>query len=640
MQYIFMVLTFAFLEIVYKASTFGAVFQPSIIYILLFSVTYSTIAFILCHLTRKTKVNKIIKYILVSITCVVFASQYVYYCIYSSTFSYYSVTRGGVGQAFDFVPTIIKKIISNPAFFLFFIPIVSLIILDIRKVLKFEQLRVKQTFVYLSITVAIYCSLIGLINLNRTGINSIKEIYYNSNNLVTHVNKFGLLTGMKINFSHALFGTKVSIPVTETNNYELNDRYSSKNYNMLDINFDKLIERESDKNILSLHSYFKNSEPTKKNEYTGIFKGKNVIFVLAESFSDIAVDKNLTPTLYKLQNEGINFTNFYTPLFPVSTSDGEYMTSTSLIPKLDVWSLLYARNNKLPFTLVNMLNNEGYISNAYHNHSGEYFSRNISIPALGFSNFKDCSDMKINCNLWPESDLEMIENTYSDYINSTTPFLSYYITVSGHLQYKLSQNDIAVKNWNRVKHLSYSDELKAYLATQIELDLALEELLIQLDKANIADDTIIVVTGDHYPYGLTLNQLNEISSYTKEEFFDIHKNSLFIWHKGIKSTSVDKLASNLDIVPTLANMLGLKYDSRLLMGTDVFSDSPTTVILANESFITEFGKYNSISQTFKVNEGTNINEEYLQDMIEKVSNKFRISDAILTTNYYSKLFTK
>ena len=78
--------------------------------------------------------------------------------------------------------------------------------------------------------------------------------------------------------------------------------------------------------------------PTEKNKYSGMFKDKNLIVITAEAFSPIAIDKELTPTLYKMYTEGFSFSNFYTPIFYVSTSDGEYVSLTSLLPKEGVWS--------------------------------------------------------------------------------------------------------------------------------------------------------------------------------------------------------------------------------------------------------------------------------------------------------------
>ena len=120
-------------------------------------------------------------------------------------------------------------------------------------------------------------------------------------------------------------------------------------YNKLDIDFESLIASETNKTINNIHNYISSLDPTNKNEYTGYFKGKNLIYITAEAFSPIAVDPNLTPTLYKLVNTGFKFNNFYSPVYFVSTSDGEYINLTGLLPKESVWSLSRSSNNYLPY---------------------------------------------------------------------------------------------------------------------------------------------------------------------------------------------------------------------------------------------------------------------------------------------------
>src|SRR5690606_372494 len=113
----------------------------------------------------------------------------------------------------------------------------------------------------------------------------------------------------------------------------------------------------------------------KKNDYTGKYKGYNLILITAESFSPFAIDENVTPTLYKMANEGYQFTNFYTPVWGVSTSDGEYVALQGLIPKSGVWSFQESGKNSLPFVLGNQLKKLNYPTRAYHNHTYTYYGR-------------------------------------------------------------------------------------------------------------------------------------------------------------------------------------------------------------------------------------------------------------------------
>src|SRR5690606_21283221 len=122
----------------------------------------------------------------------------------------------------------------------------------------------------------------------------------------------------------------------------------------------------------------------RKNEYTGMFKGKNLILITAEGFSPYAVHKELTPTLYMMQENGFKFTDFYTPLWGVSTSDGEYVACTGLLPKEGVWSFYKSAKNYMPFCMGNQLKSVGYNTYAYHNHYYDYYFRNESHPNMGY----------------------------------------------------------------------------------------------------------------------------------------------------------------------------------------------------------------------------------------------------------------
>lgn len=340
-----------------------------------------------------------------------------------------------------------------------------------------------------------------------------------------------------------------------------------------------------------------------------------------------------------MYNEGFQFTNFYTPVYYVSTSDGEYVSLTSLLPKDGTWSMSASRNNYLPFTYGNIFKELGYSTRAYHNGIYTYYDRNYSHPNMGYT-FKACyGGLNINCGMWPQSDVEMIEASIPEYINDEH-FMTYYMTVSGHLRYTYMGNSIATKNKDYVKDLPYSEAVQAYLATQIELDKALELLINSLDEAGKLDDTVIAISADHYPYGLTNDEIKECADYVIDEKFDIHKNSFILWNSKMeKSYKVTKYASSLDMVPTILNLFNLEYDSRLLIGRDILSDEEGLVIFNDRSWITSYGKYDSVKDKF-IPFKDNVDNEYIETINNDVYNKFLMSKLVLDCDYYSKVFKK
>ncbi len=229
--------------------------------------------------------------------------------------------------------------------------------------------------------------------------------------------------------------------------------------------------------------------------------------------------------------------------------------------------------------------------------------------------------------------MEMIDVTTPEYINDKK-FNVYYMTVSGHLNYTFSGNYIASKNKEFVEHLPYSDSIKAYYACNIELDRALKLLLERLNKAGVAEKTVIVISADHYPYGLTMEELSELEGHGIEENFELYKSSLIIYKQGMKPVFVDKACSSLDIIPTISNLLGLEFDSRLLMGSDILSDSLPLVIFANRSWITDKARYNSITNTLENLTQSHLPDNYLYSINRIVNDKFQVSTNILDKDYY------
>lgn len=617
------------LELIFHISLFSSI-SIYLIFTLLFSTIISFFITLISNIDKKGIINIILN---ITIT-VLFFAQLVHFKFYHSIISIYSMVNGS--QVFDFFSAILKVILNNlPNLLLLFVPLIIFIFFS-RKI-KSEKVNYKKLGFQAVSVIVIFVITALLLSLDNAEIYNAKDLYTKVHTPTFMVKKLGLLTTMRLDLQRNLssFGEDLSLTI----NTEDNQNMYNSNPNTLEIDFDVLIRNEKDDDIKTLHKYFKQSQPTEKNTYTGMFKDKNLIILVAESFSPIAIDKNLTPTLYKLYNEGFKFNNFYSPIFYVSTSDGEYITSTSLLPKEGSWSFQESANMTFPFTYGNIFQKQGYITNAYHNGKYDFYRRNLSHPNMGY-NFQACGnglEKKINCDLWPQSDLEMVNSTVTDYINNEK-FLTYYMTVSGHLNYNFKDNSMAIKNKSKVDNLPYSEEMKAYLATNIELDKAVNSLIEKLKLVNKLDDTVILITSDHFPYGLSLTEMEEKATYITNEKFDIHKNNLIIWNSTLEAPiEVNKYSSNLDILPTVLNLFGIKYDSRLLMGKDILSTSEGIVIFNDRSWITEYGRYNASNGKFTSFKNLKDREKYISTINRIVYNKFSISRAIFETNYYKYL---
>ena len=632
-------LNLLYLELIYHLFIFNSFKLKHIFLITIFTVLSTIFIDLITSLFTK-KVNKWLMIIINCFLSVLFIAQIINYRFYGNVISIYSIIHGG--QVFGFLSAIFSVLWQNIiCVILLLIPIPLYIIFN--KKIETDNLSWKVILKKNCLLIIVFILSLLSLQTDKKEIYSAKNLYYYRHAPLETVKKLGMLTTLRLDLERTITGFEENLTkVTDLNLPEVKEDTKNEDkikYNIEDIDFLKLAEEETKTEIKNIHYYMANETPTKQNKYTGMFKDKNLIVITAEAFSPIAVNKALTPTLYKLVNQGFTFTNFYSPIYYVSTSDGEYVSLTSLLPKESVWSFYKSSKNYLPYVYGNVFKNLGYETYAFHDGQYKYYDRNLSHPNMGYK-YMACGnglEKLMNCKKWPQSDLEMINATFDMYSNEEK-FVAYYMSISGHLEYNFYGNNMANKNKALVADTEYSDKIKAYIACQIELDKALEELINKLKEKDILDDTVIVLSADHYPYGLTNDDINSVTP-LEDAKFDIHKNNLIIWSNTMKKNiKIDKISESLDILPTILNLFGINYDSRLLIGKDILSDTDGLVILNDRSWITKYGKYNASTQKFTSLTEEEIPENYVNKINEIVANKFVISKNILDTNYYKYVF--
>ncbi len=425
----------------------------------------------------------------------------------------------------------------------------------------------------------------------------------------------------------------------------------------LDINLEVLASLADGKKTKWLAEYFQTEPVTYTNEYTGIFEGYNLIFLTAEGFSTYAIREDLTPTLYRLANSGFVFNNYYVPLWQTSTSDGEYINTTGLIPD-GQFSMRKSGSNTMAFTLPRYFAKEGVNSLAYHNNSLTYYDRNVTHPNLGYV-FKaaksgklpdaECADLIFEMehpNYWPQSDLEMMYSTAPEYLGLER-FNIYYMTISGHMNYNFGGNRMSRKNKDAVTHLEMSENGQAYIACHIELDKALEDLLYQLEESGQLEKTVICLSADHYPYAMTEEEYDELAGRSLATGQEKFRNTLILWNAAMEEEPVyvDKACGSMDLLPTLLNLFGFEFDSRLYAGRDIFSDREGMVIFNDRSFVTDSVSYSKKTKEtiwFTDDEGNYLvpeeqQETYLEAMQAEVKRRYNFSAYILQEDYYADI---
>lgn len=637
---------------------------------LLFSAAFGILIGAFCLMIRSKTARYIATLLALSAVCLYFTVEAFMQSAYQVFMTIDSIAQGTGGVLTDFSDTFFKAI-KNGAWviLLFFMPVFLFLLIIFAKGLAYEhrvehQHRLPVLIGSLFMLIA-FC-IEGLIAVHSSP--TMLGVYRDAYNFNNAVCSFGLVTGTRLDIQYSIFGdpsagefvieqpAEPSAPEEDSSQSEEPSQQPEEQpveygYNVTDIDFDTIIANTSDKTLLNVHKYVQSLSGTKQSAYTGLFKGKNLILIAAESFSKEVIDPVRTPTLYRLSTKGIKFTDFYQPTWGGSTSTGEYSILTGLVPTAGVSSMLKIADCDLSFTIGNKLKNEGYFSAAYHDGTYTYYSRNLTHTKFGyetFTAFGNGLENVMNNKVWPASDLEMFEGTLSDYIDKQ-PFSVYYMSVSGHGFYTNFNNGMSMKNRAEVENLDYSTTVQAYLAANMELEHALAYLVDELEKAGIADDTVIAICPDHYPYALEKGEswgnsedyLGELYGFTVTNSAERDHNALILWSGCLENENSDMATTistptySLDILPTLCNLFGVEYDSRLLVGRDVFSGAEAIVVWPDYNWKTERGYYDYTRKQFIPAEGDEAaDDEYIDRINSIVRNKIAYSKAVLNYDYF------
>ena len=536
-------------------------------------------------------------------------------------------------------------------------------IIFIKKIEKINKELPRFKVRYLIFGIGIYVIALLSLRLPFDGELTPLKLYKLDTEVNKQVEQLGLSTMISLDIKHSVFGVERDLE------YDFEAEEAAQEpivieKNELDIDFEAMNEAATNETQKWLNEYFNSVAATEKNDYTGMFEGYNVIFFTLEGFDGAMLDEDLTPTLYKMANEGIKFNNFYTPLHFTSTSGGEFRNLVGLYPKNGFpISMMEIGDEDLlvPFTLANQLSGLGYTVKGYHANENMY-GRRESHPKLGYEWIQKGSGLELERDqygkyYWPQSDFYALETTIDEYIENQ-PFHAYYLTISGHLPYTSGGNDMSAKNMeeiNNSKFSEYSSYTKGYLAANLEVEKTAAYLNEKLLEAGISDNTLIVMVPDHIPY-FDIPILEELTGKTygtsslesiNEAYidFEVYRSSLIIWSASMEEPiEVDGCTSQVDILPTVSNLLGLDYDSRLMAGKDVFADSERIVIMATKSWITDMGTYNRVTNKFEPSSKCTMSEEgiagYIARINKIVDNKVNSSVYVIEEDYYRTLLYK
>lgn len=664
LNWIFFPLALLYHELLLRAfDTQNAFFRGTLVMVVLFSIATGLLLSLLVNLLHNRRLAQVLTLVVTALWTLLLCVEY---CCRSYFKSYFSVgfictMTGNVVTGFgSTIPGIVAQ--RLPFIIPALLPLALCILL--RKRIATEYRMSKWSLLFIT-AVSVIFLLIGE-GLARWG--TYGDSYTYNFQTDAAVSQFGLHTAVRLEAEYALFGTpqpKLELPArTDEPDGTPDDPPAATTpveygYNALDIDFQALADSASDSTLRSMAQYFGSLTPSKKNEYTGLFQGKNLVLITAEAFSPWFISRELTPTLYKLTHEGFVCENYYQPGWGQSTTGGEYAVMTGLLP---TWvgsnvSFYASANDDMPFALGNQLRALGYRTGAYHDNIYNYYNRDKTHPNLGYDYQGVGSGLTVTEDgSWPYSDLEMVQNTIGDYIDGYvsdgTPFHVYYMTVSGHGSYGWG-HAMAAKNRAKAQaaYPNASTQVQSYVAANLELENALTYLLEQLEAAGIAEDTVICMSADHYPYLLAepeTDYYNELRGVVdSERDTDRYRNALVLWCGGMENAvTVTEPCSAVDIVPTLSNLFGLEYDSRLLSGRDVLdkdydagsaSGSIPLVILptsSGNSWATAAGVFEATTRTFNARPGVTVEEDYVSRVNNIVALQYNYAQQLIARDYY------
>ena len=398
----------------------------------------------------------------------------------------------------------------------------------------------------------------------------------------------------------------------------------------------QLQEEETNSSLQKLDNYFYSKSVTDYNDRTGIFEGYNYINILVESFDYLAIDKDLTPTLYMMYKDGISFSNHYTPKYSCATGDSEFISLTSLVPLNYTCTSNEVANDNFPEALPNLFKNKGYTTYSFHNWTDQFYDRHALSSKLGIDLYMDYNDIGFKTVVGWQSDTEMVEKTY-DKFSKDDKFFVHYVTSVMHWPYDSSSyfGDLDVKTI-REYHPDWEIDYCRYMSKCMEYDRSLAKLIELLKKDNLLDKTIIAMYPDHRPHKLSEPRIIELTKNIKDRTINVDGIDItpfIIYNPNIESEINDTVCSTFDQVPTIANMFNLNYDPRLYIGSDIYSNTSRFVFFPNGDFITEKGCYDLSLDKFN---GEGLTSEEIRDLETKVQNVYKISRLAMETNYFEK----
>ena len=396
-----------------------------------------------------------------------------------------------------------------------------------------------------------------------------------------------------------------------------------------------------DKNAKKFREYYENkNQEVKTNEYTDIFKGKNILFIHAESIQKFTLDTSfngvdVAPNLKKLASEGLYFSNFYAQESVGTSSDSEFTLSTSLMPASSgtVFVSYFDREYE---SLQKLLKNQGYYTFSMHGNNCSFWNRENAHKSLGYDKFycynKDFKiDETIGLGLSDKSFFKQASKKIKKISEEKTNFMGTLIMLTNHTPFsdieEHSDYEVTYKYKKLNEETGQEEEITApymegtklgnYFKSVHYADEAIGQLIDDLDKNGVLDNTVIVIYGDHdaklkkSEFKRFYNYVPETDSvldkddpnYKEVDYYEYELNRkvpFIIWSKDTKKIAkeTNEVMGMYDVMPTLGNMFGFR--SKYALGHDIFSVDENVVFFPDGNWLTNKMYYNQSKEEGKL----------------------------------------
>ena len=383
--------------------------------------------------------------------------------------------------------------------------------------------------------------------------------------------------------------------------------------------------QQSPEEMAFLEEIHKEATPHEKNDFTGIFENRNVIFLQFEGIDSWLLNPQDMPETYALLKNSINFTNHYSYYSDSgSTFNSEFAVTTGYLSPVSYNKCAYELfTNSFPNSLPNRLKEKGYSVNAFHMNSGEYYCRRLNYRNWGYDNYFSLMDDEKQFGGKSKLDSELILNKsfYNKMFCQNTPFMNYIITYTPHTPFSMSSATGKALCKNRNGNSSYpslsEEEVVRLFAS--ETDNMVKLLIEALKENGLYENTVIVAFTDHYLY--TLMDQSILKKYKTTDNNLINHTPFFIWSHDTEPLEISKVNSQIDILPTVLNLFGINYNQNDYIGNDIFDDKFSGYVFFNDSSWYDGNIY--------AEKGT-----HNESMNEIVNLKIKQNDLTLKNDYY------